>query len=223
MYSRTEGRNPPRCLSDWRRRAIITSASSTARSRLVSTSTGGIPLAGDVPAQTPARAGGIRSGGISVGGPDSTTRAPIRVKPQILERATRLCSTSPTITILRPWMPLSGGSAAIIPVGGELTGGARRDWTVYKSSRAWVGWAWRPSPALTTLTRSRRRARKLGAPEWGCRTTRVSTPMACRVRPVLSRDSPLSELLPAALMLMTSALSTLPASSKDMRVRVLAS
>ena len=72
-------------------------------------------------------------------------------------------------------------------------------------------------------TRSKCLASKYGAPENGWRMTITSTPMAWRVSPVFSRDSPFSTLLAEAVMLMTSALSTFPASSKDMRVRVLAS
>ena len=49
----------------------------------------------------------------------------------------------------------------------------------------------------------------------------VSTPIACMVKPVLSSDSPLSVLLPDDDMLITSALSTFPASSNDTLVRVL--
>jgi len=80
-----------------------------------------------------------------------------------------------------------------------------------------------PSPALIIPTRSRCWASRYGAPEWGCRMTIMSTPIAWIVSPVLSKDSPFSVLLPLADMLITSALRIFPASSKEIRVRVLAS
>ena len=40
--------------------------------------------------------------GISVGGPQTVTSAPMAPKASTLERATRLCSTSPTIQIRLP-------------------------------------------------------------------------------------------------------------------------
>ena len=76
---------------------------------------------------------------------------------------------------------------------------------------------------MMMLTLCSERATKLGAPEWGWRMTMILAPIACRVRAVLRSDSPFSTLLPEPDMLMTSALSTLPASSKEMRVRVRAS
>ena len=62
-----------------------------------------------------------------------------------------------------------------------------------------------------------------GPPAWGWRITTKSTPIAWRVKPVFSNDSPFSTLLPGVLILITSALRTLAASSKEMRVRVLGS
>ena len=91
----------------------------------------------------------VKGSGRSVRGPQSTTLAPNLAKPHTAERATRLCSTSPTMTTLRP---------ARSP---------RCSRAVYRSSNPWVGWAWAPSPALMTDTLSRVRARKCGAPEWG--------------------------------------------------------
>ena len=44
------------------------------------------------------------SRGISVGGPQSVTFAPIFWNAWMFERATRLCVTSPTIQMLRPSM-----------------------------------------------------------------------------------------------------------------------
>ena len=40
--------------------------------------------------------------GISVGGPHTVTWQPIRPKARMFERATRLCSTSPTIHTFSP-------------------------------------------------------------------------------------------------------------------------
>ena len=51
---------------------------------------------------TKGKAGGPKPTGTSVGGAHRTTSAPILVKPQILERATRLCRISPMITTFAP-------------------------------------------------------------------------------------------------------------------------
>ena len=50
---------------------------------------------------------------------------------------------------------------------------------------------------------------------------RTSAPTACSVFTVSTSDSPFETLLPEAETLMTSAPSILPASSNDVRVRVL--
>ena len=70
--------------------------------------------------------------GISGGGPTSVTSMPISRKPAMLERATRECSTSPTIATCTP---SSRPSASRM---------------VYRSSRHCVGCWCLPSPALTT-------------------------------------------------------------------------
>ena len=64
-----------------------------------------------------------------------------------------LCSTSPTMATLSP------------------SASARNRWRmVYRSSRAWVGCSWVPSPALTT-TASTHSASRQGAPEAPWRIT----------------------------------------------------
>ena len=84
-------------------------------------------------------------GGISVGGPHSTTDAPIFASSQRFERATRLCRMSPTIATRRPF------SRPFF-------------WRIVRaSSSACVGCSWAPSPAFTTEKRQWR-ARKCGAP-----------------------------------------------------------
>ena len=67
------------------------------------------------------------------------------------------------------------------------------------------------------------RATRYGAPDWRWRITSMSAPTAWRVRTVSTSDSPFSVLLPLAAMLMTSAPRLRAASSKEERVRVLAS
>ena len=103
---------------------LTTSAPSIASSTLFAT-------------RTPKRS---TSAGIIVGGPAMVTWAPSFVSPQMLERATRLCMTSPTIATWRP---------AIRP----------RFSRIVKMSRSpWVGCSCVPSPALITPA-SRCRAR----------------------------------------------------------------
>ena len=70
--------------------------------------------------------------GISVGGPTSSTSAPIIAKPWMFERATRECSTSPTIATCRPVQP------------------AERLAHRVEVEQAWVGCWCLPSPAFTT-------------------------------------------------------------------------
>ena len=72
------------------------------------------------------------SRGISVGGPHTVTSQPIRVKARMFERATRLCSSSPTIQTFLP---------SSVPT---------RRRSVNSSSSAWVGCSCLPSPALMT-------------------------------------------------------------------------
>ena len=93
---------------------------------------------------------------------------------------------------------------------------------VYMSSRPWVGWAWRPSPALTTCTCGAQCcAIRCGAPLSLWRTTNMSACIADRLAIVSSKLSPLLALLLAMSRLMTSALKRLAAISKVVRVRVL--
>ena len=122
----------------------------------------------------------------------------------MFERATRECLMSPTITIRLP---------------SRLPSFLRN---VYASSSAWVGWACQPSPALMMWALVWRAA-KYGAPEEPCLRTKTLAPTASSVRTVSTSDSPLSALEPLPARLITSALSTLPANSKDARVRVLGS
>src|SRR3954464_12990827 len=92
---------------------------------------------------------------------------------------------------------------------------------VKRSSNPCVGWAWRPSPALTTcwcgLTW---RAMRNGAPEELCRTTKMSACIAERFATVSRSDSPLLCEETAMFRLMTSAESRLAAISNVVRVRV---
>ena len=117
------------------------------------------------------------------------------------ERATRLWVMSPTIVTLSP---------SRCPFFSRI---------VMRSSRAWVGCSWAPSPALTTPQR-RCRASSAGAPAAWWRTTTTSGLMASMLRAVSSRLSPLSALEPEAEKLITSAESHLPAISNEVRVRV---
>ena len=144
------------------------------------------------------------SGGSRVGGPTRRTFAPKVVSASKLERATRLCRRSPTIATVSP---------VISPLRWRI---------VRRSSNAWVGCSWVPSPALIT-GHSTRRASKCGAPEEGWRMTIAAGRMATRLRAVSSRVSPLVTLLAAAVMLMASADKRLAAISNEVRVRVLGS
>ena len=96
-------------------------------------------------------------------GATSRTRAPIMDSSRRLDRATRLCSTSPQMATTRPSKPPS------------------RRRMVRASSSAWVGCSWAPSPALMTL-QSSLRDRSSAAPASWWRTTRMSGRMAFRVR-----------------------------------------
>src|SRR3954469_14383754 len=92
---------------------------------------------------------------------------------------------------------------------------------VKRSSRPWVGCAWRPSPALTTCSCGLTwRAMRNGAPEESCRTTKMSACIAERFATVSSSDSPLVCDEAAMFRLMTSAERRLAAISKVVRVRV---
>ena len=129
------------------------------------------------------------------------TSAPIFTSAKLSERATRECSTSPTIAIRRP---SSRPSFSRI---------------VYRSSSACVGCSCVPSPAFRTLPRTHL-VSVSGDPldEW--RITIASAPIACRVSAVSFRLSPLATLVPLVEKLMTSADRRLAASSKLIRVRV---
>src|SRR5438552_8000610 len=171
------------------RSTITTSAPSTARSK-------------SVIAWTPSSS---TRGGSSVGGPQTVTLAPIRVRRKTFDRATRECAMSPAMTTFSP---------SIRP---------NRSRIVKASRSACVGCSWAPSPALMTPA-SRCRARKCGTPAAECRTTIRSGDIAWRVRAVSSRDSPFSTDVPfPPLKLSESAESHFSAVSKEKRVRVEAS
>ena len=119
----------------------------------------------------------------------------------MLLRATRLCSRSPQIATTSPSSrPL-------------------RRRMVSASRSAWVGCSCVPSPALITAAETFC-DRSAGAPDCPCRTTSRSQCIALRVEAVSSSVSPLFTLLVETDMLMTSAPKRLPASSKEVRVRV---
>src|SRR5664280_2268324 len=141
------------------------------------------------------------SAGRSVAGPASVTPAPIFVRSETFDRATRLCETSPQMATLRP---------ASVPF-------ARR--IVKASSSACVGCACVPSPAFTTA-HGRLRARRCGAPERGWRITIASGAIAMRLRPVSRRVSPFATEVPVAERAIESADSRRSAISNEKRVRV---
>ena len=87
-----------------------------------------------------------------MGGPHKVTLAPIRVKARMFERATRECSTSPTIQMFAPSSEPS------------------RRRSVNTSSSACVGCSCLPSPALITAA-GVHRATSPAAPAWGERIT----------------------------------------------------
>ena len=133
-----------------------------------------------------------------------TSPAPSTFRARIWERATRECSTSPTMATFRP---------SKLPLCWRM---------VSMSSMAWVGWAWRPSPALMMATPGvTLSAIKCGAPLWEWRTTNMSLAMASRLSRVSDRDSPLEVAEVLISRFSTSADNRLAASSKVLRVRVL--
>ena len=119
----------------------------------------------------------------------------------MFERATRECRTSPQIATLSPAMRPK----------------ARRMESA--SSSAWVGCSCWPSPALTTEQVTFWESR-LAAPDEAWRTTSRSGCMAFSVTAVSISVSPLEIEDERGLMLTTSAPSRLPASSKELWVRV---
>ena len=141
-----------------------------------------------------------------MGGATSATSAPSRCSSQTLDRATRLCSTSPTIVTRSP------SSASPLPRPNLRL-------MVNASSSAWVGCSCAPSPALITLPRTQP-ASRCGAPEALCLMTTASEPMASSVSAVSLRLSPLATLEPLTAKLITSADSRLAAASKEIRVLV---
>ena len=146
--------------------------------------------------------------GSRVGGATSVTSTPRVRSSSALERATRLCRTSPTIATRRPSSPPRLDSPRCRHI-------------VNASSSACVGCSWVPSPALTTLDFTQPEcASRCGAPLEPCRTTTASAPIASRVSAVSLRLSPLLSEEPLAAKLITSADSRLAAASKEIRVRV---
>ena len=139
--------------------------------------------------------------GSSVRGATTRTRAPIVVSRWMLERATRLCSTSPQIaTVMSSSRP-------------------RRRRIVSASSNAWVGCSCRPSPALMTAPVTFSDS-SFTAPASGWRTTRTSGCIAFSVIAVSIIVSPFLIELVETDMFMMSPPSRLPASSNEAWVRV---
>ena len=93
---------------------------------------------------------------------------------------------------------------------------------VYRSSRAWVGWACQPSPPLSTEPPNTSAAR-YGAPLTPWRMTSIWAPSASTVLTVSTSDSPFVTDEVEAAMFTTSADRFLAATSNDTRVRVDAS
>ncbi len=120
----------------------------------------------------------------------------------MLDRATRLCSTSPQMATTSPSNP---------PLRRRM---------VSASSSACVGCWCQPSPAFST-GQSTLSAISATAPELAWRMTMTSAAMALSVMAVSMRVSPFFTLDWPACMLTTSAPSRLPAISNDSRVRVL--
>ena len=93
---------------------------------------------------------------------------------------------------------------------------------MYRSSKAWVGWACQPSPPLSTEP-PKTSAARYGAPDTEWRRTSSCAPSASTVRTVSMSDSPLATLELAAAMFTTSADRFLAATSNETLVRVDAS
>lgn len=123
-YSRSVGKKAAFMRSRCTRSIITASDFGSTSSRLYETSQGQV--------STPI--------GTSVGGATRVTSAPRVCSRWTLERATRLCRTSPTMVIRRPFRSLPRPASRP----------TRRRRMVKASSRAWVGCSWVPSPALTT-------------------------------------------------------------------------
>src|SRR5690349_9410935 len=174
--------------SSWSRRTLSTSAHSIASSmrRNRQTPNSSMPR------------------GISVSGPQTPTSAPIFRRPQIFDRATRECSTSPTRQTFMP---------STLPCLSRI---------VSRSSSPCVGCSCLPSPALMTLERMRR-ARNSAAPDEGCRITTMSMRIASRFRAVSTSVSPFCTELPLAATFTVSADRRFSANSNEIRVRVDAS
>ena len=134
-------------------------------------------------------------------GPTSVTSAPIFTSAGAREPTTRECTESPTMPTRRPSM------------------WPKRLRMVYRSSRAWVGWACLPSPALTTRAWEVA-ATMLGVPAFLARQMYMSTPMESSVLTVSTRDSPFTTELEEPATESVSAPRRLQASSKELFVRV---
>ena len=126
---------------------------------------------------------------------------PIFFIPWMSERATRLWVTSPTMVTRSP---------SRCPFFSRI---------VSRSSSAWVGCSWAPSPAFT-IEHGSSRARSAAAPADEWRTTTTSGLIAAMFFAVSTKLSPLLVLEPLAEKLMTSAESHFPAISNEVRVRV---
>ena len=146
--------------------------------------------------------------GRRVRGAHRLTFTPSLVSSSTLERQTRLWAQSPRIS---RFLPLKAFRSC------------PQTWRREKaSSRAWVGCACQPSPALTT-PQCRRSARNWAAPLLEWRMTMTSGFMAWRVRAVSFMLSPFWRLEPDFASPKVSAERRLPAMSKEVLVRVLGS
>ena len=184
-YSRRLGRRFASWRSFWMRRTLTTSTPSRASStRQVQVT----PIFST-------------SRGVRVLGPAIRTLAPDLTSPQMLERATRLCFTSPMMATVRP---------SRVPFTRRM---------VNMSSSPWVGCSCWPSPAFTTEA-STLRAMKCGAPLAPWRTTMKSTIMDSMFRTVSLSVSPLTTLDMEVEKERESAERRFSASSKEIRVRV---
>ncbi len=122
----------------------------------------------------------------SAGPASRNSPTPRRGKSARQDRATRECLISPASTIL------------------SLLKSPKCCFRVTASSKAWVGCAPVPSPALMTCVPARARSASCCAvPSTSWRITRKSGCMACKASYVSSRDSPFSTELPCAAIFTT--------------------
>ena len=175
---------------------------SRCRRSIITASTPASMASKSSPTTQPAR---VPSSGSSAAGPHTRiSPVPSVRKACRSDRATRECFTSPTISTFN--LEKSPPLACL---------------SVSTSSRPWVGWARRPSPALTRVVPSPACcARASAAPSSGWRTMNPRTPIASRFFSVSSAVSPLREDEVEASKLITSAPRRCAAIWKELRVRV---